>query len=1202
MTQRSLPLLAAFMLTPIAAGIAQAAPAGRVLMVVGDAAAERSGQKIALKRGTLVEEGDRLTTGAGSSVQVMFTDQGLIALRENTTFRIEKFSFQKGADAANFKLEKGGVRTVTGQVGKANNKDYSLDAVVATIGIRGTNFELVLCEGQCSGDGGAAKNGLYGVVRGASGGTSRITISNDGGEKLLGKNDAFFVADRNSPAQQLVAPPSFVTQRSESTKKSGEKAKGEEGSAENKDSKPSEKAQEKEAAKSEGGAESQKDSAKAEPTKTDSADAQPPSTSQTATGPAGPAGPSPTSTATAGTDTPLVPPPSNQSALLPQPQALTLQGATQPPLQGGSTTTPAGTTISAPTVTATTQAVVFSHVLDPSIGSGHSKGLTVKSQDGTVQAFAYPSPGTTFNRNTLALTEYTAASTGLANFPTDITLGTWLRSAGGAESASDGSFNWHYVRGPAFTGLPASGLIRYQLFAATPPTARDGSDFGRIMKLDGSQEGVGFLNASLGLNLTQNNVAFLKLDPFRIAKVENGVASSADYVLVAGQGSSIGNYTEITLVSGANFSASGALAGGTNGVFFNRPLGTSLSQQLSQSGSANFIAQLFGQSGGALGVSFGITDPEPGDDVPYLTGAMGFAKAESKPSISPRSFIGIASQSGLVRDADSNDAKVLLSNNIPVGVAYPFTPSEDEIVLATPGAPSEYTPVADTEFGMGLWDRAVVHGIPSVLETSELRYVHFVTGPAVVNAPQSGSINYSLKSHTSPTWLTSAGEPLGVGTLSPFGTTGSSTLLRATLHLNFSTPTAGGADGGVGNQLRVDSWKVALNNSEYVISGLDSTLGVFRPVQLTPFAGEGNLAYFGTTTKVFFKESETSPLSAGPLAANVAARLLGTNGDGIGLTYNVGPTPGEFSGPSALGAMLLTKESNQPNPVSVSVLPNSAVLSIGTTVLDSIVSITPVLEPFVNTRSSLASTVTLHDAQHPVAATFPAATQGSNQYVLANFGGVTQVEANKSTDSKYYWGRWNGNDIAEIIPGQTLSALPITNLHFVVGEQLNNLTSGQISYNLVASSNPYSTDGVIRQAPSAYFGPAPITATVFLDLASPSNTEANRLELDSFKLNASNPSQTIYVGDNPFASVPTRMTLTPSGPVTTTDARFSNSGVSAHIGSSTSPSSPPPSAVVSGQLMGNGGEGLGVVYGVTYNNGPGTPTQATTGAMLLRTP
>ncbi|MEY3201140.1 MAG: hypothetical protein RIR70_690, partial [Pseudomonadota bacterium] len=259
MSPRKLPLLAAVMMTPIAAGIAQAAPAGRVLMVVGDASAERSGQKSPLKRGALVEEGDRLTTGAASSVQVMFTDQGLIALRENSSFKIEKFSFQQGADAANFKLEKGGVRTVTGQVGKANNKDYSLDAVVATIGIRGTNFELVLCEGQCAGNGSAAKNGLYGVVRGASGGTSRITISNDAGDKLLGKNDSFFVADRNTPAQQLVAPPSFVTARSESAKKTAEK------SEEKTDSKTAEKATDKPA---------EKDSTKSEGTKSDNTKTQ----------------------------------------------------------------------------------------------------------------------------------------------------------------------------------------------------------------------------------------------------------------------------------------------------------------------------------------------------------------------------------------------------------------------------------------------------------------------------------------------------------------------------------------------------------------------------------------------------------------------------------------------------------------------------------------------------------------------------------------------------------------------------------------------------------------------------------------------------------------------------------------------------------------------------------------------------------------
>lgn len=391
------PLVAALMLSPLAASLAHAAPAGRVLMVIGEAGAERAGQKIALKRGTLVEEGDKLITGPGASAQVMFTDQGLVALRENTVFKIDKFSFQKGADAANFKLEKGGVRTVTGQVGKANNKDYSLDAVVATIGIRGTNFELVLCEGQCAQGGETAKNGLYGVVRGASGGTSRITIRNDGGEKLLGKNDAFFVADKQSPAQQLVAPPSFVTARTESSKKSGDKSseksaeqtkeaekKPEDKGGETKETKETKEAKDAKDTKDTQQAEKQPETKQAESKSTGNTDGAPPPPRVATTDgnsssppPSGATPPTPpqnstsqiaaktqaTSTSTGitnidakatfgtisgATTTALVPPPTNQSLLTAPP--VPISTSTVPVIEGGSAqSSPGGTTVTAAT-------------------------------------------------------------------------------------------------------------------------------------------------------------------------------------------------------------------------------------------------------------------------------------------------------------------------------------------------------------------------------------------------------------------------------------------------------------------------------------------------------------------------------------------------------------------------------------------------------------------------------------------------------------------------------------------------------------------------------------------------------------------------------------------------------------------------------------------------------------------------------------
>jgi hypothetical protein len=49
-----------------------------------------------------------------------------------------------------FRLLKGGFRSVSGLIGKANHDDYRVSTPVATIGIRGTRYGARLCQGECS--------------------------------------------------------------------------------------------------------------------------------------------------------------------------------------------------------------------------------------------------------------------------------------------------------------------------------------------------------------------------------------------------------------------------------------------------------------------------------------------------------------------------------------------------------------------------------------------------------------------------------------------------------------------------------------------------------------------------------------------------------------------------------------------------------------------------------------------------------------------------------------------------------------------------------------------------------------------------------------------------------------------------------------------------------------------------------------------
>lgn len=115
--------------------------------------------------GTKVSAGDAVITGAGGYVRMEMTDGGEMVLRPDSQLKVERYKFAKvkpEEDNFVFSVLKGGLRTVTGLIGKRGNKDaYELKTQTATIGIRGTQFDLRVCEANC----GALADGTYLAVR-----------------------------------------------------------------------------------------------------------------------------------------------------------------------------------------------------------------------------------------------------------------------------------------------------------------------------------------------------------------------------------------------------------------------------------------------------------------------------------------------------------------------------------------------------------------------------------------------------------------------------------------------------------------------------------------------------------------------------------------------------------------------------------------------------------------------------------------------------------------------------------------------------------------------------------------------------------------------------------------------------------------------------------------------------------------------------
>ena len=126
--------------------VAGQAAAGRVQFAIGNAiGVDKNGNERRLSRGGVVESGDTIRTGRRSRVQIRFADNSFTSIKPNTEFRVDEFEFEETKQEESrsfFSLLKGGLRTVTGLIGKARKKAWRMSTPVATIGIRGTGGSI----------------------------------------------------------------------------------------------------------------------------------------------------------------------------------------------------------------------------------------------------------------------------------------------------------------------------------------------------------------------------------------------------------------------------------------------------------------------------------------------------------------------------------------------------------------------------------------------------------------------------------------------------------------------------------------------------------------------------------------------------------------------------------------------------------------------------------------------------------------------------------------------------------------------------------------------------------------------------------------------------------------------------------------------------------------------------------------------------
>lgn len=190
------------------AELAAAAPAGQVTHLSGILSAKKEdGAAKLLSVKSEVQEGDLLTTEADTYARIKFVDGGEVVLRPGTQLKITAYSFAENkpqTDNVFLSMLKGGLRAVTGLIGKRNRDAVSYSTATATIGIRGTHFGALFCANDCGNiptvTGKPPENGLHlDVADGA------ILVRNSAGQQQFAAGQFGYVRDAVTPP--IVVPP-----------------------------------------------------------------------------------------------------------------------------------------------------------------------------------------------------------------------------------------------------------------------------------------------------------------------------------------------------------------------------------------------------------------------------------------------------------------------------------------------------------------------------------------------------------------------------------------------------------------------------------------------------------------------------------------------------------------------------------------------------------------------------------------------------------------------------------------------------------------------------------------------------------------------------------------------------------------------------------------------------------------------------------
>lgn len=116
-----------------------------VTALKGSATIQRETKDLEAKIGSKLENKDSVITTGNSKMQIIFKDETILTIGKNSHFSIEEYLYEQDKEPiAKFSVLKGAMRVITGGIGKIAPHKFSVKTRTATIGIRGTNFTVIV--------------------------------------------------------------------------------------------------------------------------------------------------------------------------------------------------------------------------------------------------------------------------------------------------------------------------------------------------------------------------------------------------------------------------------------------------------------------------------------------------------------------------------------------------------------------------------------------------------------------------------------------------------------------------------------------------------------------------------------------------------------------------------------------------------------------------------------------------------------------------------------------------------------------------------------------------------------------------------------------------------------------------------------------------------------------------------------------------